>query len=49
MHAKRAGAQLRATVALIDGGRTSLSAIALHLGDDIAFKHRLKSVDRLLV
>lgn len=48
MHTKRAGALLRATAALLYGGRTSLSAIALHLCPDIAFKHRLKSVDRLL-
>lgn len=48
IHAKRAGALLRATAALLGGGRTSLSAIALHLCPDIAFKHRLKSVDRLL-
>ena len=48
MHTKRAGALLRATAALLCGGRTSLSAIALHLCHDIAFKHRLKSVDRLL-
>ena len=48
IHAKRAGALLRATAALLYGGRTSLSAIALHLCHDIAFKHRLKSVDRLL-
>lgn len=36
------------TTALLCGGRTSLSAIALHLRPDIAFKHRLKSIDRLL-
>ena len=48
MHAKRAAALTRATAALLRGGVTSLSAIALHLSQDIAFKHRLKSVDRLL-
>lgn len=48
IHAKRADALLRATAALLCGGRTSLSAIALHLCHHIAFKHRLKSVDRLL-
>src|SRR4030065_1164548 len=48
MHAKRAAALTRATAALLHGGVTSLSAIALHLSQDIAFKHRLKSVDRLL-
>jgi hypothetical protein len=48
MHRKRAGAVLRATTALLRGGVTSLSAIALNLGGGIALKHRLKSVDRLL-
>lgn len=48
MHTKRANALRRVTTALLCGGRTSLSAIALHLRPDIAFKHRLKSVDRLL-
>lgn len=48
MRTKRAGALLRATAALLCGGRTSLSAIALYLRPDIALKHRLKSVDRLL-
>jgi len=48
MHAKRAEALLRATLGLVCGGRTTLSAIALHLGGDIGYKHRLKSVDRLL-
>lgn len=48
MHTKRADALLGATTALLRGGRTSLSAIALHLRPHIAFKHRLKSVDRLL-
>ena len=48
MHVKRASALLRATAGLLHGGITSLSAIALNLGGGIAFKHRLKSVDRLL-
>lgn len=48
MHAKRAEALLRATTGLLSGGRTTLSAIALHLDAQIDFKHRLKSVDRLL-
>ena len=48
MHAKRAAALQRATAALLHGGITSLSAIALSLGGGIALKHRLKSVDRLL-
>jgi len=48
LHTKRASALLRATAGLLRGGITSLSAIALRLGDGIALKHRLKSVDRLL-
>ena len=48
IHAKRAAALTRATAALLRGGITSLSAIALHLSRGIALKHRLKSVDRLL-
>jgi hypothetical protein len=48
LHAKRAGALLRATAALVRGGITSLSAIALSLDGGIRLKHRLKSVDRLL-
>lgn len=48
LHAKRAAALTRATAALLRGGITSLSAVALHLGRGIALKHRLKSVDRLL-
>lgn len=48
MHAKRAAALLRATTALLHGGVTSLSAIALCLDGGTALKHRLKSVDRLL-
>jgi hypothetical protein len=48
MHTKRAAALRRAITALLCGGRASLSAIALHLCPDIAFKHRLKSIDRLL-
>lgn len=48
LHAKRASALLRATAGLLHGGVTSLSAIALNLGGDIALKHRIKSVDRLL-
>jgi hypothetical protein len=39
---------LRATTALLQGGRTSLSGIALHLSAMTRLKHRLKSVDRLL-
>jgi hypothetical protein len=48
MHSKRAGALLRASAALVRGGTTSLSAIALWLGGATTLKHRLKSVDRLL-
>jgi ribosomal protein L34 len=48
MHTKRAGALLRASAALLRGGTTSLSAIALRLGGATTLKHRLKSVDRLL-
>lgn len=48
LHAKRIEALLRATMSLLCGGRTTLSAIALHLSGDIGYKHRLKSVDRLL-
>jgi hypothetical protein len=48
LHSKRAGALLRATAALLRGGITSLSAIALSLDGATTLKHRLKSVDRLL-
>ena len=49
IHAKRAAALTRATAALLRGGITSLSAIALHLlSREVVLKHRLKSVDRLL-
>jgi hypothetical protein len=48
MHAKRACALLRATAGLLRGGITSLSSIALSLDGEIAYKHRIKSVDRLL-
>lgn len=48
MHTKRKCALLRATTALVQGGVTSLSGIALHLSAMTRLKHRLKSVDRLL-
>ena len=48
LHAKRAAALLRATSALVCGGRANLSTIALYLDNHIAYKHRIKSVDRLL-
>lgn len=48
LHAKRAASLRRATLALLRGGITSLSAIALSLDGDTSLKHRIKSVDRLL-
>ncbi|MDO8787828.1 MAG: IS4 family transposase [Sulfuritalea sp.] len=48
LHAKRAQALLRAVVALLAGGVLSLSALALAIRSPTCFKHRLKSVDRLL-
>lgn len=48
LHAKRAQALQRAVVALLTGGVLSLSALALALGAPTRYKHRLKSVDRLL-
>jgi hypothetical protein len=48
LHTKRVAALIGATAALLRGGITSLSAIALYLGRGIALKHRLKSIDRLL-
>ena len=47
-HAKRAKALLRATSALVQGAMASLSGIALYLNAHTRFKHRVKSVDRLL-
>lgn len=48
LHAKRAQALQRSVVALLIGGVLSLSALALALRSSTRFKHRLKSVDRLL-
>jgi hypothetical protein len=48
LHRKRVDALMRSCAGLLDGGVVSLSAIALRVGGSIAFKHRLKSVDRLL-
>ncbi len=48
LHVKRSNALLRATAALLCAGRANLSSIALYLSSDIAYKHRIKSVDRLL-
>lgn len=48
LHAKRAQALQRAVVALLTGGVLSLSALALAIRSPTHYKHRLKSVDRLL-
>ena len=48
LHAKRQLFLARATAGLLSGGIASLSAIALRLSGACKFKHRLKSVDRLL-
>jgi len=48
LHAKRAQALQRSVVALLIGGVLSLSALALAIRSSTRFKHRLKSVDRLL-
>ena len=48
LHAKRAQALQRSIAALLIGGVLSLSALALTLRSSTRFKHRLKSVDRLL-
>lgn len=48
LHRKQAAALARAVCAALMGGVISLSAIALSLNGVIRFKHRLKSVDRLL-
>src|SRR4051794_28692010 len=48
LHVKRPSALLRAVSALLVGGVTSLSAIALCLEGSQRLKHRIKSVDRLL-
>ena len=47
LHAKRAATVRRATLALLRGGTTGLSAIALSLGGNTTLKQRTKSVDRL--
>jgi Transposase DDE domain len=47
-HRKRVDALMRCCTGLLDCGVLRLSAIALRIGGSIAFKHRLKSVDRLL-
>ena len=48
LHAKRAQALRRVVLGLLFAGAASLSAIALQLPGSTRFKHRIKSVDRLL-
>lgn len=48
LHAKRAQALQRTVAALLTGGVLSLSALALAIRSPTHYKHRLKSVDRLL-
>jgi DDE family transposase len=48
LHAKRAAACQRAVVAVVMGAALSLSAIAARMGAQSAYRHRIKSVDRLL-
>ncbi len=48
LHAKRAAACQRVVVAVILGAALSLSAIALGVRSNTAYRHRIKSVDRLL-
>ncbi len=48
LHVKRAQALQRSVVALLIGGRVSLSALALSVPSLTSYRHRLKSVDRLL-
>jgi hypothetical protein len=48
LHRKRFAALMRATTGLFCGGVGSLSGIALRLEGATRYKHRLKSVDRLL-
>ncbi len=48
IHAKRVAALQRAVVALLCGGVVSLSALALAMRSPTYYKHRLKSIDRLL-
>jgi hypothetical protein len=48
LHAKRTQALQRAVVALLFGGVLSLSALALSLRAPTYYRHRLKSIDRLL-
>ena len=48
LHAKRAAACQRAVLAVVLGAALSLSAIALGVRSATAYRHRVKSVDRLL-
>lgn len=48
LHAKRAMACQRAVVAVVLGSALSLSAIALGIRAPVCYRHRVKSVDRLL-
>jgi hypothetical protein len=48
LHAKRAAACQRAVIAVLLGAALSLSAIALGVRSGTAYRHRIKSVDRLL-
>ena len=48
LHRKQAHALLRASAGLLIGCAASLSSIALRVSGLTSFKHRLKSVDRLL-
>ncbi len=48
LHVKRREALLKAATGLVKGSVSSLYQIASHLPNQIAFKHQIKSVDRLL-
>ena len=48
LHAKRAAACQRVVVAVVLGAALSLSAIALGIRAATRYRHRIKSVDRLL-
>lgn len=48
LHAKRAAACQRAVVSVVLGGALSLSGIALGMRSATGYRHRVKSVDRLL-
>ena len=48
LNRRRSAALIRTTMGLLHGGVSSLSGIALWLGGPTRYKHRLKSVDRIL-